>query len=106
VTVKTASGFVVRSRFVVANAMVEEVRAAFRHRRRCVDAAPGFVRLEVLSPHNRPTEFWLLTYWTDRRSYVDWRGDHTDQQWPSAFPPDLKLTGSGTEICQLEFISA
>ena len=54
--------FVAMSRFAVANGMAEEVRQAFRDRPHLVDGAPGFLRMEVLTPRDDPDEFWLLTW--------------------------------------------
>ena len=54
--------FVAHSRFVVANGMEDEVRKAFRERPHLVDSVSGFIRMEVLSPADRPQEFWLMTY--------------------------------------------
>ena len=64
---KTASPFVSLSKFVVANDKIAEVKEAFRHRPHLVDEQPGFVRMEVFSPLDRPEEIWLVTYWTDAR---------------------------------------
>ena len=102
----TIAAFAVRSRFVIANGMVEQVRAAFRARPHLVDAAPGFVRMHVLSPTDRPEEIWLMTYWTDRQSYVDWHRSHAYRDSHAGIPKGLKLIGSETEIRQLEFIAA
>jgi hypothetical protein len=55
--------FVALSRFTIANGMEEEVKAAFRARPHGVDHAPGFVRMEVLCPFDRPQEIWLITHW-------------------------------------------
>ena len=98
--------FAVRSRFVIANGMVEEVRAAFRNRPHRVDSAPGFLQMEVLSPTDRPQEIWLMTYWTDRQSYVDWHGSHMSRDSHAGIPKGLKLIGSETEIRQLDYICA
>jgi heme-degrading monooxygenase HmoA len=98
--------FVVRSRFVIANGMVEQVRAAFRSRPHVVDSAPGFVRMEVLSPTDRPEEIWLMTYWSDPESYREWHGGHTYRESHAGIPKGLKLVGAETEIRQLDFICA
>jgi hypothetical protein len=50
----TAAGFVALSRFVVANGMEAEVKAAFRERPHLVDRTAAFVRMEVLCPLDRP----------------------------------------------------
>lgn len=62
-------GFAVVSQFTVANGMTEAVKAAFRQRLRQVEHAPGFVRLDVLSPLDCPDEIWLLTFWRDEASF-------------------------------------
>lgn len=96
--------FAVRSRFVIANGMVDEVRAAFRSRPHLVDAAPGFVNMAVLSPSDRPEEIWLMTYWTDRQSYVDWHASHLYHASHAGIPKGLKLIGAETEIRQLDVV--
>lgn len=42
--------------------MTAHVKAAFVHRPHLVENAPGFVRLDALSPLEEPDEIWLLTY--------------------------------------------
>jgi heme-degrading monooxygenase HmoA len=98
--------FVVRSRFVIANRMVDQVRAAFRNRPHLVDDAPGFVRMEVLSPADRSEEIWLMTYWSDAESYRQWHGSHMYRESHAGIPKGLKLIGAETEILQLDFICA
>jgi heme oxygenase (mycobilin-producing) len=60
-----ACTFVSLSKFVIANDKIAEVKEAFRRRPHLVDEQPGFVRMEVFSPLDRPEEIWLVTYWTD-----------------------------------------
>ncbi len=72
----TKSGFLVLSRFVIANGLSAEVKAAFRARPHLVDDAPGYCRMEVISPLERPEELWLLTLWTDERSFRTWHHSH------------------------------
>ena len=100
----TAAGFAVRSRFVIANGMEEEVRAAFRARPHLVDSAAGFVRMEVLSPQDRPAEIWLMTYWVAQQHYRDWHASHAYRDSHAGIPKGLKLVGKETEIRQLEVI--
>lgn len=66
----TPTGFVALSRFVVANGMEAEVKAAFRARPHRVDRAVGFVRMEVLCPLDRPQEIWLVTHWRHADDYA------------------------------------
>lgn len=100
----TAAGFAMRSRFVIANGMHEEVRAAFRRRPHLVDSAAGFIRMEVLSPLDRPAEIWLMTYWTSQQSYRDWHASHLYRDSHAGIPKGLRLVGQETEIRQLEVV--
>lgn len=99
-----SAGFAMRSRFVIANGMEDSVRAAFRARPHRVDSVAGFVRMEVLSPIDRPAEIWLLTYWADRQSYLDWHSSDQYRTSHAGIPKGLKLVGRETEIRQLEVI--
>ena len=87
----TPAGFAMRSRFVIANGMHEEVRAAFRNRPHLVDTAEGFIRMEVLSPLDRPAEIWLMTYWVDIASYRTWHKSHAYHESHAGIPKGLKL---------------
>ena len=90
--------YVVISRFRVANAMEREVAEAFRARPHLVDDAPGFVRMEVLSPENDPAEFWLVTHWTDEASYRAWHRSHEYRDSHAGIPKGLKLDAKWTEV--------
>lgn len=99
-----AADFAVRSRFVIANGMEAEIRAAFRNRPHLVDSAPGFVRMEVLSPMDRPAEIWLMTYWASEQNYRDWHASHHYRDSHAGIPKGLRLVGKETEIRSLEVI--
>lgn len=90
--------FVASSRFVVANGLSEQVRAAFQGRPHQVDAAPGFLRMEVLNPVDCPDEFWLLTYWRDEASFRDWHRSHAYQDAHRGIPKGLKLVRGATAL--------
>ncbi|MCV2356310.1 antibiotic biosynthesis monooxygenase [Paucibacter sp. B2R-40] len=92
--------FVVLSRFEIANGMVEEVRAAFRERPHRVEDAPGFVRMEVMSPCDKPEEVWLLTYWSDADSFNAWHHSHAYKDAHRGIPKGLKLVPRSTELRQ------
>ena len=79
------------SRFTIANGMAEEVRAAFRDRPHLVDAASGFLGMEVMSPFDRPAEIWLVTRWADEPSYRNWHRGHTYHEAHKGIPKGLKL---------------
>jgi len=98
--------FVAMSRFVVSNGMEEDVCAAFRRRPHMVDAAPGFVRMEVLRPFEQPEEFWLLTWWTDEESYRRWHRSHAYHESHAGIPRGLKLVRGETRITLLEQVAS
>ncbi len=96
--------FVALSRFVVANDLSEEVRAAFRDRPHLVDSAPGFHSMEVLQPVGNDDEFWLLTRWEDAASYERWHRAHTYRDSHAGIPKGLKLDPKETRITLLEHL--
>jgi heme oxygenase (mycobilin-producing) len=103
-TVQGAGTFVSVSKFVVANDKTAEVKKAFRDRPRLVDEQPGFLRLEVLSPLDRPEEIWLVTYWTDAESFRLWHCSHLYQEAHRGIPKNLKLVSGETEIRHFEHV--
>lgn len=98
------SPFVAMSRFRIANGMTAEVKEAFRDRPHMVDDAPGFLRMEVISPLDAPEEIWLLTYWTDEASYRAWHHGHTYRDSHRGIPKGLRLDPKGTEIRFFEHV--
>jgi heme-degrading monooxygenase HmoA len=88
---------VVVSKFVVSNGMQREVAKAFKNRPHKVDSAPGFVRLEVLSPAENDAEFWLVTYWSSEQHYREWHQGHRHDSH-EFIPHGLKLDSRGTEL--------
>lgn len=99
-------GFVVISRFCVANGMSPEIAEAFRQRPHLVDDAPGFLRMDVLSPTENSDEFWLLTVWTDEESYRTWHRGHTYRESHKLIPKGLKLDPAQTEIRTFRHLSS
>jgi len=91
-------GFVALSKFVVANGMMAEVKAAFRERPHLVDGAPGFQRLEVMIPRDNPDELWLVTYWDREESYRVWHRGHDYHAAHKGIPKGLKLDARGTSL--------
>ena len=96
--------FVALSQFTVANGMSDKVKQAFLQRPHLVDQAPGFVRLEVISPVDNPDEIWLLTYWSDESSYRDWHRSHLYRDSHGGIPKGLKLVPQGTRLRFFEYI--
>lgn len=103
---KTASTFVALSKFVIANDKTAEVKEAFRHRSHLVDEQPGFVRMEVLSPLDRPAEIWLVTSWSDAASFKLWHHSHLYHQSHRGIPKGLKLVPGEQEIRHFEHIAS
>lgn len=93
-----AGQFVALSRFTVANDMADDVKEAFRRRPHLVDAAPGFVRMEVISPQDRPQEIWLITWWQDRQDFEAWHRGHLYRESHQAVPKGLKLIPDETAM--------
>jgi heme oxygenase (mycobilin-producing) len=98
--------FVALSRFVVANGKTDEVKDAFANRPHLVDSAPGFLRLEVLSPRDSPDEFWLLTYWTEEAHYRTWHRSHLYHESHKEIPKGLKLVPKSAQIRYFEHVAS
>lgn len=101
----TDPGFVALSRFVIANGMGGAVREAFRDRPHLVEGAEGFIRMDVVSPIDRPEEIWLITYWAGEESYQAWHRSHLHRDAHKGIPRGLKLLPGGTEVRFFEYIS-
>jgi heme oxygenase (mycobilin-producing) len=97
-------GYVAISRFKVRNGMEEEVRAAFRERPHLVDGASGFVRMDVLTPAEDASEFWLITYWTDEPSFQRWHASHLYRDSHEHIPKGLKLDPAVTELRGFRYV--
>ncbi len=98
------AAFAAMSRFVIANDMQAEVKAAFRERPHLVDGAPGFVHLDVLSPLDAPGEIWIMTYWTDAASYRAWHHSHMYRDAHKGIPKGLKLVPGEAKIREFEYV--
>jgi heme-degrading monooxygenase HmoA len=90
--------FLALSRFKVSNGLDGEVRDAFRARPHLVDHAEGFVRMDVISPADDQTEFWLLTYWENEESFRRWHHSHLYRESHAGIPAGLKLDPQATEL--------
>jgi heme-degrading monooxygenase HmoA len=62
--------YVSLSRLRVAPARADELVEAFRSRVHLVDAADGFVDLEVWRSDKEPDELIMVSRWTDRMSFT------------------------------------
>lgn len=100
-----AAGFVALSRFTVTG-MSDEVKQAFRQRPHRVDAASGFLRMEVLSPFDAPNEMWLITYWHDEASYRAWHHSHLYKESHQGIPKGLRLVPKSVSIRFFEHVAS
>ena len=98
--------FVAISQFVVANGLTEEVKEAFRNRPHLVDDAPGFVRMDVISPREEPDAIWLMTYWSDEQSYRQWHHSHMYRESHAGIPQGLKLVPGRNKILLFEHVAS
>ena len=98
-------GFVALSKFVVANGMTDSVKASFRSRPHLVDGAPGYLRMDVLSPVDRPDEIWLMTFWTDDASFRAWHHSHLYRESHKGIPHGLKLVPGETQIRGFDYVA-
>jgi heme-degrading monooxygenase HmoA len=95
----------VLSRFVVANGMEAQVQEAFVNRPHMVENAPGFLRLEVLSPAEDSKEFWLLTYWETEEHFRVWHKNHLHDSH-RMIPKGLRLDPRGTSVRVLRHVAS
>lgn len=95
---------VVTSRFRVVNGMHAEVREAFLHRPGLVDAAPGFLGMEVFTSPTDDALFYLVTRWTDFASYSAWHDGKGRRESIPFIPKGLKLDPAYTEVTRMERI--
>ena len=93
-----ASAFVALSRFTVANGMSDQVKDALAARPHLVDAADGFLGMDVISPLDNPDEIWLLTRWSDEASYRAWHAGPARRESQRSIPRGLKLVPAATSV--------
>jgi heme oxygenase (mycobilin-producing) len=98
--------FVAISQFEVANGpeMTRRVKEAFRPG--LVDRAPGFMRMDVVSPLDNPAEIWLITYWEDEASFQAWHHSHTYKDSHAGIPEGLKLVRGSFQLRFFEFVTS
>jgi heme-degrading monooxygenase HmoA len=98
--------FVALSKFTVANGMAPQIKEAFLNRPHLVDTAPGFLRMDVISPVDNPDEIWLLTYWTDESSYKVWHRSHAYHDSHKGIPKGLKLVPRSAQVSFFEHVAS
>lgn len=98
--------FVALSKFTVANDMTGQVKQAFVERPHLVDEAPGYVRMEVISPLDNPDEIWLITYWRDEESFKVWHHSHSYHDSHKGIPKGLKLVPKSWSVRHFEYVAS
>lgn len=98
--------FVALSRFTIANDMAEKIKDAFASRPRLVENAPGFLRLDVISPVDNPQEVWLLTYWENEQSFTTWHHSHLYRDSHRGIPKGLKLVPQSVQLRFFDHVSS
>jgi heme-degrading monooxygenase HmoA len=98
--------FIALSQFTVANEMTEQVKDAFARRPHLVEDAPGFLRLEVISPLDNRDEIWLLTYWSDEESFKAWHHSHLYHDSHKGIPKGLKLVPRSVRLRFFEHVAS
>lgn len=96
--------FIALSTFTIANDMAPAVKQAFINRPGLVEGAPGFIRLQVISPQDNPQEIWLITHWQDEESYKTWHHSHMYHDSHSGIPKGLKLVPRSAKVRFFEHI--
>lgn len=99
-------GYVALSRFEVVDGFSDAVVDAFRARPHLVEDAPGFVRLDVLRPVDEPSQFWLLTYWSDEEAFRVWHRSHDRTLAHRGMPEGLRLVPGSFELVGFEHVAA
>jgi len=98
-------GYVAVSRFKIRNDMSDDVASAFRNRPHMVEGTDGFVRLDVISPAEDASEFWLITYWRDEESFKRWHASHEYRDSHAGIPKGLKLDPAATQVRAFRYIA-
>jgi heme-degrading monooxygenase HmoA len=90
--------FIALSTFTIANNMVAEVKEAFVNRPHLVDAAPGFIRMDVSTPQDNPNEIWLMTFWADEECFRVWYKSHHYHDSHAGIPKGVQLVPGSVKI--------
>ena len=95
---------VVISTFEVANGMETEVKKAFLNRPKLVENAEGFIRMEVISPFNNPSEIKVVTYWKTEGDFEIWH-KHRLKESHNNIPKGLKLVPNSWNLIKYQLIT-
>ena len=76
-----------------------EIEQRFAARKRAVDAAPGFESFELLRPAFGETRYFVLTRWSSREAYEQWR----EQRVGASHAEDLRR-GMSVELLGFDVV--
>lgn len=93
------------SKFVIENGMEKEVKQAFKNRPGLVEKAKGYIRMDVISPLENPSEIHLITYWQNLKEYEFWHKNHLKQSHQD-IPKGLKLVPGSWTLTKYEHITS
>lgn len=93
------------SKFTIQNGMEEEVKAAFKKRPKLVEEAPGFIKMDVLSPLSNPEEIHLITFWEREQDFDCWHRNHLRASH-AQIPKGLKLVPHSWTLTKFEYITS
>jgi heme-degrading monooxygenase HmoA len=91
-------------RFVVANGIEAELKAAFRGCPKIVGRAAGFVCGAVLCPLEGPREICLATQWRHASDYRAWHHGYSYRDSRRGIPKGLKLVDRDTSIREFDAV--
>lgn len=97
--------FLAISKFKVKNGIENQVCEAFINRPHLVDSIDGFIDMEVYSPAEDNTEFWLLTRWLSQEQFLSWHNSDAHKQSHQGIPKGLKLDPTATQVWHLNKIA-
>lgn len=105
-TQRLNSATIAVSRFRVANGMSEQVSIAFAERARLVDRVAGFLGLETYTDKKDADVFYLVTRWTDERSFRVWHDSAAHHSSHSFMPKGLRLDPTFTQLTVMDRLEA
>jgi heme-degrading monooxygenase HmoA len=93
------------SKFTIQNGMEAEVKNAFQNRPQLVEKAIGFLKMDVISPLDNPSEIQLITYWQSIEKFESWHKLHLKSSH-QLIPKGLKLVPHSWSLSYFEHVTS
>ncbi len=93
------------SKFTIENGMEIEVKYAFKNRPQMVENAAGYIKMDVISPLDNPSEIQLITYWQSVTDFESWHKLHLRSSH-QLIPKGLKLVPHSWSLSYFEHITS